>query len=97
MPVCGRGGVLPVVWPVPRTLQVARIAGAHSRHVYAAVEVGDRFVCTSGDDDRLRIWDSKNGWVLHNQIVGRSDSFLCLLSVQVRAERAVCGRLRVCD
>ena len=45
-------------------------------------EVGDRWLCTCGDDDRLRVWDSKNGWALHNQIVGRPDAFLCLLSLQ---------------
>ncbi len=98
----GDAGV--VVWdPSAHWRVTTRLLEAHPKRVTHMAFVGERYLCTSGDDDTVRVWDTKRHWMLSNAIVGRPDSFRCLLSLSdffgqpVLATAGVHGKLQVWD
>jgi WD40 repeat protein len=79
-------------WDVSDTWPLAhRIEGAHATHIFAVEAVSSRFVCSCGDDWKLRVWEqtknspSKSGspftWSLFNEIDGRYGSFLSMIAL----------------
>jgi WD40 repeat protein len=79
-------------WDVTDTWPLAyRIEGAHARHIFAVESVGSSFICSCGDDWKLRIWEQTKNvsakssspftWTLFNEIDGRYGSFLSMLAV----------------